>query len=101
MKPKEGILTYCCGLVLTHDAPQPDLAYDLMDALLDPKAGEWLVNYGYGHSNRKTFDLVSEELLARRGFPKDPAQHLKSGVFSKENARLDDLQRMFEEVKAS
>ncbi len=101
MKPKEGILTWCCGLVLAHDAPQPDLAYDLIDALIDPRAGEWLVNYGYGHSNRKTFEIVSEELLARRGFPKDPAEHLKNGVFSKDNKRLDDLQRMFEEVKAS
>jgi len=101
MKPREGILTWCCGLVLSKDAPQPDLAYDLIDALIDPRAGEWLINYGYGHSNRKTFELVSEDLLADRGFPKDPVQHLQDGVFSKDNKRLDELQRMFEEVKAS
>lgn len=101
MKPKEGILTWCCGLVLSKDAPHPELAYDLIDAMIDPRAGEWLIDYGYGHSNRRTFEIVPEELLADRGFPKDPVKHLQDGIFSKDNKRLDDLQRMFEEVKAS
>ena len=100
MTPKEGRLNWCCGLVLQTNAPHPEKAHELMDAMLDPKAGEWLINYGYGHSNRKTFDLVTEELLAERGFPKDPSDFLKSGTFSKENTRVDDLQKMFEGVKA-
>jgi len=100
MTPKEGRLNWCCGLILQSNAPHPDKAHDLMDAMLDPKAGEWLINYGYGHSNRKAFELVSEELLAERGFPKDPTDFLKSGLFSKENTRLDKLQQMFEGVKA-
>jgi spermidine/putrescine transport system substrate-binding protein len=100
MTPKEGRLNWCCGLILQADAPQPEKAHDLIDAMLDPKTGEWLINYGYGHSNRKTFDLVSDELLAERGFPKDPTAFLQAGVFSKDNARLDDLQTMFEGVKA-
>jgi spermidine/putrescine transport system substrate-binding protein len=100
MTPKEGRLNWCCGLILQTNAPHPDKAHDLMDAMLDPKAGEWLINYGYGHSNRKTFDLVSEELLAERGFPKDPTEFLKDGTFSKDNKRLDALQQMFEGVKA-
>lgn len=100
MTPKEGRLNWCCGLILQTNAPHPEKAHELMDAMLDPKAGEWLINYGYGHSNRKTFDLVSAELLAERGFPKDPTEFLKDGLFSKENTRLDDLQKMFEGVKA-
>ena len=72
MTPKEGRLNWCCGLVLQTNAPHPEKAHELMDAMLDPKAGEWLINYGYGHSNRKSFDLVTEELLAERGFPEGP-----------------------------
>ncbi len=43
MNPKEGIMSYCCGLVLTKNAPHLDKAYDLMDAMLQPEAGKWLV----------------------------------------------------------
>ncbi len=100
MTPKEGRLTWCCGLVLMADAAQIDKAHDLMDALLDPKAGEWLVNYGYGHSNNKTYALISEETLAERGLAKNIEEHLKNGVFSRENKRLDELQQMFEAVKS-
>ena len=34
MNPKEGIFTYCCGLVLAKDAPHVDAAYDLIDAMI-------------------------------------------------------------------
>lgn len=101
MKPKEGILTWCCGLVLTKDAPQVDKAHDLIDAMLSPQAGQWLITQqGYGHSNSKSFELVDEATLTALGLPKDPTQLLDSGIFSKENARHDDIVRMFEDVKA-
>jgi len=100
MNPKEGRLTWCCGLVLTAEAKETDKAYDLIDAMLSPEAGVWLINYGYGHSNRKAFEQVSEEVLAERGLAKNAEEHLKNGLFSKDNARLDDLQQMFEAVKA-
>jgi spermidine/putrescine transport system substrate-binding protein len=100
MTPKEGRLTWCCGLILTSNAKEVDKAYDLMDAMLAPDAGEWLINYGYGHSNHKSFARVSEATLAERGLGKNAEEHLKTGVFSRENPRLDDLQQMFEGVKA-
>ncbi len=100
MNPKEGRLTWCCGLVLTSVAKEIDKAYDLIDAMLSPEAGVWLINYGYGHSNRKAFEQVSEDVLAERGLAKNAEEHLKSGLFSRENPRLDDLQQMFEAVKA-
>ena len=101
MVPKEGILAWCCGLILSPQAEQIDKAYDLIDAMIAPEAGEWLiVENGYGHSNRKSFERVSDQVLAERGLPKDPSQLLAKGIFSKDNKRLDDLQRMFEEVKA-
>ena len=100
MNPKEGRLTWCCGLVLTSVAKEIDKAYDLIDAMLSPEAGVWLINYGYGHSNRKAFERVSEQVLAERGLAKNAEEHLKSGLFSRDNTRLDALQQMFEAVKA-
>ena len=100
MNPKEGILTWCCGAVLCADAPQPELAHELVNALISPEAGEWLINYGYGHSNKVSFTRVTPELLADRGFPADPTEYMKKGIFSRDNKRLDDLQQMFEAVMA-
>jgi spermidine/putrescine transport system substrate-binding protein len=101
MSPKEGILTWCCGLVLAKGAPQPDKAHDLIDAMISPEAGKWLITeQGYGHSNKKAFDLVEEATLAARGLPRDPTELLSSGIFSKENARHDEVVKIFEEVKA-
>jgi spermidine/putrescine-binding protein len=100
MTPKEGRLNWCCGLVLQTGAPHPEKAHELMDAMLDPKAGAWLINYGYGHSNKVSFTRVTPELLADRGFPADPTEYMKKGIFSRDNKRLDDLQQMFEAVMA-
>jgi spermidine/putrescine transport system substrate-binding protein len=101
MQPKEGILTWCCGLVIAKGAPHPDLAYDLLDAMTAPEAGKWLVEkQGYGHSNRKTFDLVDDKALAERGLPKDPTQLLSAGILFQKNARMDEINGMFEAVKA-
>ncbi len=100
MNPKEGRLTWCCGLILTSEAKEVDKAYDLIDSMLSPEAGEWLINYGYGHSNLKSFERVSEQVLSERGLAKNAEEHLNTGVFSSDNTRLDDLQQMFEAVKA-
>jgi spermidine/putrescine transport system substrate-binding protein len=101
MQPKEGILTYCCGLVLCKSAPHIDKAYDLLDAMTAPEAGKWLIEeQGYGHSNRRTFDLVDDKILAERGLPKDPTALLSAGILFQKNGRMDDLNKMFEAVKA-
>ncbi len=101
MAPKEGILTYCCGLVLVKGAPNPDRAYELMDAMLSPEAGKWLIEVqGYGHSNTKTFEIMDEKILEERNLPKDPVALLSNGILFKPNKRIDDINTMFESVKA-
>lgn len=101
MNPKEGILTYCCGLVLAKGAPNPDAAYDLIDAMLAPDAGKWLIEtQGYGHSNRKTFELIDEATLAERNLPRDPSEFLNRGIKFKPNKQLDAINSLFEAVKA-
>ncbi len=43
-------------------------ANDYIDAWLAPETGKWLIeNYGYGHTNRNVFDLVTAEVLEEKG----------------------------------
>lgn len=101
MNPKEGLFTYCCGLVLSKNAPNPDAAHDLIDAMIATDAGKWLIEVqGYGHSNRKTFELVDEALLAERGLPKDPTEFLNAGHLYKPVKDLEGMSNMYEAVKA-
>lgn len=70
MVPKEGILTWVCGLVRSS-SPIGDeqAAYDFIDAMISPEAGEFLIaQQGYGHSNRKAYERVPPETLADLGF---------------------------------
>jgi spermidine/putrescine transport system substrate-binding protein len=104
LHPKEGSLLYCCGLVLAKGARHIDQAYDLLDAITAPEAGKWLIEaMGFGHCNRKAFDLVDKAALADRGLPKDAEQLeelLSAAILFRENARLDKLAAMFEAVKS-
>ena len=101
MNPKEGILTWCCGLVMIKDAPQADKAHKLIDAIISPEAGQYFITeFGYGHGNQKSFELVDDETLAAVGLPRDPTTLLSSGVFSSDNKRQDETTQMFEAVKA-
>nr|WP_298685362.1 extracellular solute-binding protein [uncultured Dongia sp.] len=99
--PKEGIMSYCCGLVLTKDAPHLDKAYDLIDAMIAPEAGKWLIEVmGYGHSNAKSFDLVDDKTLAERGLPRDPGAFFSKGIIQQPIMDTERVQKVFEEVKA-
>jgi len=101
MSPKEGVETWVCGLILLKDAPHPDKAYDLIDAMLDPIAGEFLIaDYWIGHSNQASFDRVSDETLAVTGLPRDPTELLNSGVMYCRFKNKDRVVEMFQEMKA-
>lgn len=101
MHPKEGMLTWVCGLVLLKEAPHPDKAYDLIDSLLDPSAGKFLIEEdGYGHSNARSFELVSDEKLQELGLPRDPTALLENGFFLETLKNKEKIVRMFEDVKA-
>jgi spermidine/putrescine-binding protein len=69
MKPKEGLFTWVCGLALGKNGEgSEDQAYDFLNAMLDPDSGKNLIeSFGYGHANRKSFDLVDPELIAQMG----------------------------------
>ncbi|MDE0045869.1 MAG: extracellular solute-binding protein [bacterium] len=97
----DPVLPWMCGLVLNTDgAGDEDLAYAYMNAMLDPQAGKALVElYGYGHANRNTYPLVSDEILAANGLT-DPVSLLSKGIFFKAIPERDRLITMWEEVQA-
>ncbi len=100
---KEGALTWVCGLVLAEGAPHYDKAHDLIDAMLDPSAGEFITGeYGYGHSNVKTYELFSDEELAARGLSRDVMGMLDRGVFvlMVDPAQNEAIERDWAEVTA-
>jgi spermidine/putrescine-binding protein len=78
-----------------------DLFDELIDAMTAPEAGKRLIEaQDYGHSNRKTFALVDDALLAERGLAKDPGDMLSKGIMQKAIGNQDTYQQMFELVKA-
>lgn len=103
MNPKEGILTWVCGMMMLKDGPGDEQAkYDFIDAMLAPDSGRWLIDeYGYGHSNRKAFDLVDKERLVELGIS-SPQALFAQGVFFQEipPTKREKYIQMFEEVKA-
>jgi spermidine/putrescine transport system substrate-binding protein len=101
MNPKEGMLTWVCGYVLTKNAEHVDLAYDFINARLEAASGKALVEmYGYGSSNAGSMESVGAEKLKELQLPTNPEEMLKSTVFTKPINNNDAVTRMFEDVKA-
>ncbi len=101
--PKEGALTWVCGVMMHKDAPKPDKAYDLVDALLSTESGKWLISEnGYGHSNAKSFELFSDDELAALGLSRNPKDILSAGKFMFPPTQdFDDaMNKEFEKIKA-
>ena len=101
MLPKEGVETWSCGMVLIKEAPHPDKAYDLLDAMISADSGEFLIkDYGMGHSNKRAFDRVSDEVLAGLQLPRDPTELLQSGVLYCRFKDKDNVIDRFQSMKA-
>ena len=102
MEPKEGAMTWTCGISLMTDADPAklDRSYDVIDGMLSPEAGAFeMQEFGYGHANRKAFELLDEATLADIGLTKNPEDRLNSGIFQEPIGNEPELQTMFEEIK--
>ena len=101
--PKEGIFTWLCGLTLLNVGKADQAAaYDFIDAWISPETGKYLIeSTGYGHSNRKAFDLAAPEHVAALGVT-DPVKHLANGIFFQpvEAERECKYVKLWEECKA-
>ncbi|MFV1853130.1 MAG: ABC transporter substrate-binding protein [Thalassospira sp.] len=101
--PKEGALTWVCGAVIHAEAKHLDKAHDVINSLISPESGRFLIDdYGYGHSNTKAFDLVSEERLAELGLSRNPTELLQSGKYQTEMTVefQSKTASLFSEIKA-
>ena len=103
MNPKEGIYTWVCGQVLiTTGSGEEEKAYDYLNAVSSPEAGLFIIeSYGYGHSNKKAFDLASPETLANLGFS-DPEAFMADARYFRE-IKPDVREKyiaLFDEIKA-
>jgi spermidine/putrescine transport system substrate-binding protein len=101
MRPKEGILSWCCGLVLAKAATEVNAAYELIDAILAPATGVKWIERGSNHANRKTYELIDERTLAELGVPRDPSELLAASIFLRDYPRLAEYQQMFDETRDS
>ncbi|MEX2650217.1 MAG: extracellular solute-binding protein [Alphaproteobacteria bacterium] len=99
--PKEGVITWVCGLVHTNKGSADEqMVYDFMDAFLDPEAGRYLIDeYGYGHANTKSFDLVSPERLAELGIS-NPDDMISRSILSGGGQDFDSMMKIITEVQA-
>lgn len=103
MHPKEGVLTWVCGLALVKDgAGDEQQKYDLINAMLDPEVGVYMVNqYGYGHSNSKSYELVERSRLEELGIEDPDALLVRTTFFDEMPAEMrETVNGKFEEVKA-
>lgn len=102
MNPKEGILTWTCGVVHMANAPaSDDEVYDFLNAISAPETGKFMIEeYSYGHSNSKAFDMVDPKILENLGFA-SPAELFSRGVFETETSPEMTQKRndIFESVK--
>jgi spermidine/putrescine transport system substrate-binding protein len=99
--PKEGALTWCCGVVLHAEAPNPDLALELIDSMISPETGVYCIReFAYGHANLKAADAFSDAELADRGLSRDPGKTLARGhnVGGVDPAVQQQINRNWEEI---
>lgn len=102
-KVKEGALTWVCGPMIHKDAPNLDRAYDVIDSLLSVESGKFMINdYGYGHSNKKSFDQFTPEKLAELGLSDKPFEILSAGHFQIPQSQEWEsrMNALFEQIKA-
>ena len=101
MNPKEGAMTWVCGLSIGAHTEVFDLAHDVIDAFLDPRSRYYeMTAFGYGGSTQSGFDMIDEETLTALGLSKNPDDVLKNGIYQQSIQNEEGLQMMFDEVKA-
>ena len=106
MKPKEGPITWVCGLSIhphAHESGMYEKCHDVIDSYISPEAGYYeLTEWNYGVVNSKVYQRedITEEFLKGIGLSKDIESLLAGGLFQEPFKNEAALAVMFEEVKA-
>lgn len=100
MRPKQGIMAWVGGLSIVKGTPHRELALEVIDAYLDPKARVFgMTHYGYASATAGGFAAVDDATLARLDLPRDPVGFLAKCVVQVPMKNEGVIQKMFEEVK--
>ncbi len=100
---KEGQLTWVCGGMIHKDAPHIGKAHDIIDSLISVDTGKYIIDeFGYGHSNKKSFEAFSDERLAELGLTRNPNDILSAGKFQVPQTQEFEtkMNKEFEQIKA-
>ncbi len=70
--------------------------------MISVETGVRLINYGYGHSNNKSFADFSDEKLAGQGLSRYPSVILDAGNFKVPQSQEFEtaMNQVYEEIKA-
>ena len=101
MRPKEGALSWICGLMLGKNSPRVQAAHAYADAWSSIQAGSWLeTNYYYGAANTKarpSDPAIAKALqLAHPAVVSEPFAHIDRYI-----PRRAVYSKLWDEVKAS
>ncbi len=82
MVPKEGLLTWVDGHVLTNRyVGTEEQRYDYIDATLAPEVGVFMIEeYAYGAANTKSYDMADPGIIATLGL-EDPEAILSGSLW--------------------
>jgi spermidine/putrescine-binding protein len=101
MEPKEGTMTWVCGLSIVRGTPLLEQAHEIIDAMLDPESRAYeMRNFGYGSATKSPYAILSPEELADLGLSPDPDSVLNASLLQRPIKGEERLQKTFEEVKA-
>ena len=106
MNPKEGALTWVCGLTISPETKELgtwEQAHDLINAYIEPESQHYeLMNWGYGVVNTKAYEFedVTEEYLTSIGLGVPVDKFLAAGVFSAHQNHYGEIVNLYDEILA-
>lgn len=102
MTPKEGQMTWVCGIGIVKDTPAKKLdeVYALLDSVISPETGLNLIKeFGHGPASAAPFQTVGDDLLASKGLKRDPDAYLRSGILQRPVTNQEELTMLFDRIK--
>lgn len=100
--PKEGRVGFLCGYAISSKTRNLDLAYDYLDALLEPKAIAAMGNTnGYGISNVQAIPLIDPGLVAALDMDKPEVLETTNFYRPLTDAQREQFTNMWSEIKAA
>ncbi len=100
--PKEGSNYWFDNIVIPKDAKNKEAAHKFINFLLDPEIGFRNTDYvGYSTPNKKTFEMLDDEVKARKGaYPSDELLE-NFEVFLDPGDFIEEYNRVWTEFKAA